>query len=308
MSGAPFHTRASGKLLLSAEYVVLDGALALALPTRFGQALDVAPADNPGVLHWHSINEKDEIWFDAEFALPDLSIRHSTHGQTAQTLQQILLAIRKQSSAFLNHTAGLAVSTRTDFPRAWGLGTSSTLIAALCEWSGTNPYTVLFETMGGSGYDLACAYAPGPLLYQLEKGIPKATPVDFQPAFADRLFFVYTGQKQNSREGISQYRRQKLNAGLIEQISQITRSLLQATDIGTFENLLEEHETLLSRQLNMPRAAETLFPGYPGAVKSLGAWGGDFVLVTSLWEHDTTIGWFRARGFETILSWTAMLR
>ena len=308
MPVTPFFTRASGKLLLSAEYVVLDGALALAAPTRFGQTLEVQAGENDAILHWHSLNEKDEIWFDAEFTLPELHIRHSTHEKTAETLQSILKAIRRQQPDFLNDTAGIEVSTRTDFPRAWGLGTSSTLIAALCAWGNANPYTVLSETMGGSGYDLACAYAPGALLYQLENGKPRSTPVDFHPPFAEQLYFVYTGQKQDSREGIQRYRQQKPSAGLIDAISEITRGLLEAADIDTFENLLEEHEALISAQLNMPRAAETLFPAYPGVVKSLGAWGGDFVLVSSLWDKDITVGWFREHGFGTILSWTAMLR
>ena len=35
------HFHANGKLLISGEYLVLDGALALAVPTRFGQNLQV---------------------------------------------------------------------------------------------------------------------------------------------------------------------------------------------------------------------------------------------------------------------------
>ena len=30
-----------------------------------------------------------------------------------------------------------------------------------------NPYILLFDTFGGSGYDIACAEAEGPVLYQL---------------------------------------------------------------------------------------------------------------------------------------------
>jgi len=32
-----------GKLLLTAEYVILDGAKALALPTKFGQEMEISP-------------------------------------------------------------------------------------------------------------------------------------------------------------------------------------------------------------------------------------------------------------------------
>ena len=35
----------NGKLLLTAEYLVLDGAKALALPTKFGQDLEVKKID-----------------------------------------------------------------------------------------------------------------------------------------------------------------------------------------------------------------------------------------------------------------------
>ena len=38
-----------GKLLLTGEYVVLDGAKALAIPTNKGQYLTVKPIDEPKV-------------------------------------------------------------------------------------------------------------------------------------------------------------------------------------------------------------------------------------------------------------------
>ena len=36
----------NGKLLITGEYVVLDGAKALALPTKFGQYLIIEPGKN----------------------------------------------------------------------------------------------------------------------------------------------------------------------------------------------------------------------------------------------------------------------
>ena len=44
-----------GKLLISAEYAVLDGALALALPTKFGQSLSVKSNSDNTIL-WNSIS------------------------------------------------------------------------------------------------------------------------------------------------------------------------------------------------------------------------------------------------------------
>ncbi len=48
-----------------------------------------------------------------------------------------------------------------------------------------------------------------------------------------------------------------------------------------FEKAIEEHERIISSNLQIPRLSETLFKDYWGSVKSLGAWGGDFVLMTN---------------------------
>ena len=60
-----------GKLLLSAEYAVLDGALALALPTKFGQSLTVEPTleNYENTVHWKSISNEGVVWFETEFII-----------------------------------------------------------------------------------------------------------------------------------------------------------------------------------------------------------------------------------------------
>jgi len=55
-----------GKLLISAEYAVLDGAQALALPTKFGQKLKVESTSG-NLIHWKSISNCGKIWFETEF-------------------------------------------------------------------------------------------------------------------------------------------------------------------------------------------------------------------------------------------------
>ena len=57
-----------GKLLLTGEYVVLDGALSLAIPTRFGQDLLVKPIEN-SILLWKSYDENKAIWFEDTFKI-----------------------------------------------------------------------------------------------------------------------------------------------------------------------------------------------------------------------------------------------
>ena len=309
MNDAPlWQTRARGKLLLTGEYAVLDGALALALPVRYGQSLVVETDDKPGQLLWLSRNEKGEIWFQAKFSLPELTPLQSTGKPTAEVLQQLLLACRRQNPYFLNATEGLLATTQTDFPRAWGLGTSSTLIAALARWAGVDPYRVLAETLGGSGYDIACAYAEGPLLYRLTGSGPDVQPAAFAPLFAGDLYFVFLGKKQNSRDAIRHYREfAQGHAELSAAISELTLKSLHAQTLHDFSTLLLEHERLIGAATGLPRAQELYFPDFPGVIKSLGAWGGDFVLAAGAGGAEAVRGYFREKGFGVCIPYAEML-
>lgn len=303
-----WENRAHGKLLLTGEYVVLDGALALALPVRYGQRLQAEPGEIPGVLHWKSLDHVGNTWFEATFSLPGLSLINATDQSTAIVLQTMLHACRQQASGFMNHKEGLQVCTQTDFPREWGLGTSSTLIALLARWAGVDPYPVLFDTLGGSGYDIACAFAEGPLLYRLTNRHPEIEAASFYPVFSNRLFFVFLGKKQNSREGIRHYRNHAPeNEGLANDISAITRQCLECSDLDTFTGLLLEHERLIGRALGLPRAQELYFADFPGVIKSLGAWGGDFVLAAGSGPVEETFAYFRSKGYGACIPYRKMV-
>ena len=58
----------NGKLLLTGEYVVLDGAKALAIPTKHGQSLKVTPIAEPKLI-WKSIDATGNVWFQHDFGL-----------------------------------------------------------------------------------------------------------------------------------------------------------------------------------------------------------------------------------------------
>lgn len=303
-----WENRAHGKLLLTGEYAVLDGALALALPVRYGQRLRAVPGTAPGKLHWKSLDHKGNTWFEAAFSLSDFAVVNTAYKKTAIQLESILRACRQQAPGFLNSDEGLRVITQTDFPREWGLGTSSTLIALLARWAGVDPYPVLFDTLGGSGYDIACAFAEGPLLYRLANRQPEIQAVPFQPPFSDRLFFVFLGKKQNSREGIRHYRQHvSENKRLVDDISAITRQCLQCDDFGVFSSLLLEHERLLGQALGLPRAQELYFADFPGTVKSLGAWGGDFVLAAGAGTPEETVAYFKEKGYTICIPYREMV-
>ena len=57
-----------GKLLLTGEYVVLDGAQSLAIPTSYGQSLTVKPIDESKLI-WKSLDENNNLWFEDIFTI-----------------------------------------------------------------------------------------------------------------------------------------------------------------------------------------------------------------------------------------------
>lgn len=303
-----FETRAQGKLLLTGEYFVLDGATALAVPVRFGQNLWVETGDSIGKLRWESQDPDGSVWFEAEFMWPDFMLLNSSDNKTAQTLGEILRACQRQKPSFFIENQSFRVFTQNDFPREWGLGTSSTLIAALAQWAGVDPYKVLFETLGGSGYDIACAYAKGPILYRLEGQIPLVEPTEALSRLTQHLYFVFLGKKQNSREGIAHYReRVSKDRGLIDQISRITQQFSEAKTLPELDSVLRSHEHLISETLGLLRAKDLYFKDFWGEIKSLGAWGGDFVLATSARPEAETRAYFSGKGLEVFMPWRAMI-
>lgn len=314
-SQSPLPIRASGKLLLTGEYFVLDGAHALALPVRFGQTLtvDFGTSNQSPQFHWQSLDADGTCWFSASFDLTDFSPIEFSDEKTARTLQAILQKCRQQNPNFLAppsavHRPPSTVSIRADFPRKWGLGTSSTLIAAVAKWAGVDPYKVLFETLGGSGYDIACAFAEAPILYRLDGQQPEIQPVAFEPDFTDQLYFVFLGQKQDSREGIRRYReRAGQLARLIPEISDLTRRFLAVRTLSALDEVIVEHENLVAAALDLSRAKSLYFNDFWGEVKSLGAWGGDFVLVTSPRPEAETRRFFNEKGFDTFFPYREMV-
>ncbi len=301
--------RANGKLLLTAEYFVLDGALALALPTRLGQHLHIK--DRPQkdeTLGWTSTKSDGEKWFEAHIDLRSLKCSQSDDAAIADRLEEIFAAIRQIQPGFFSPNRPFDIETQLEFPRDWGLGTSSTLIATLAQWAGIDPYDLLQKTFGGSGYDIACANAKGPIFYQRQEQGIRVSDAPFYPSFHDQLYFVYLGKKQNSREGIAHYRQRKENKqDLIEKVSELSLYLAKSTDFDHFSNLLAEHENLVSDFIQIQTVKEKHFADFWGSVKSLGAWGGDFVLLTSNRSAKETQAYCNEKGFEVFFAYKDLI-
>ena len=102
----------NGKLLLTGEYAVLDGALSLAVPTTFGQSLKVDEIDSPQIV-WQSFDEKGIVWFEAAFVLETLLSENvkPSKDPVAETLTKILKEAKKMNPDFLKEKKGLSKNT-----------------------------------------------------------------------------------------------------------------------------------------------------------------------------------------------------
>jgi len=296
-----------GKLLLTGEYVVLDGAKALGLPTKFGQTLQVVSTTKKQQIQWKSFLHDHKIWLDLEFVWDEqLQFECKNTSTEAQKLIEIFNWIAKEKPSIFNTETGYDFTSTLEFPKDWGLGSSSTLINNLAQWAEVDAFQLQDFAFGGSGYDVACAQNSTPILYS-KKGLPPSIEaVLFNPDYADQLFFVYLNKKQNSRDAIQKYRNQSPeNIQLaITQINAITQKILKVTKIEDFEVLIKSHEQIIGSLLNQLPIQKRLFSDYPRAIKSLGAWGGDFVLATG---GEKEKQYFIQKGFTTVLSYAEMI-
>ena len=305
----PSKFRANGKLLLTAEYFVLEGAVALATPLKAGQYLQVL---TPTVGHtnrlvWNSMDHEGKCWFTCEVDMDNLRMRTTNDTAVANRLIAIFRAIQQLNPTFWAevlalHKGGLTLKSFLEFPRAYGWGTSSTLIFMLAKWAGVNPQSLLSLTFGGSGYDIACAEANGPILYQKRVEGSNWVDISWSPSFVNQLYLVYLQKKQNSRTGIQRFKSKvSVTDQLIQQFTALTTAFLQANDGQTLNEIMVAHESIIAQHMELPTVKNTYFADFPGGIKSLGAWGGDFILVNSSLDPGPTNAYFKEKGFPVCL-------
>jgi mevalonate kinase len=297
----------NGKLLITGEYLVLDGAKAFALPTKFGQNLIVENGNNQEI-KWTSFDADGSIWLDIKISFEDILKQNLL--EESESVKNTLIKILHESYLlnpdFIQNSDGFNIATQLTFPRNWGLGTSSTLINNIAQWLSIDAFVLLNNSFGGSGYDIACAQNNTPILYHLENGKPAVEKVTFEPEFTNCLYFVYLDKKQSSKTAIASYYSNK-NKAIAQDIianDSITQKVLNANNSMEFSIALEDHEAQMSRILEMQTIKELLFPDFKGTIKSLGAWGGDFVLVIAA---DNPIEYFNKNGFVTVIPYSDMI-
>jgi mevalonate kinase len=293
-----FH--ANGKLLITGEYLVLKGATALAVPLNKGQTLSVGSSNETG-FSWRA-ETPNGLWFEIKFD-EKLTILETSDYKKAEKLQLILRKALQQKPSVQEKLTHSSVITRLEFDPSWGWGSSSTLLHLLKQWLEIDPYQLMDETFGGSGYDIACAGADQPIFYRRAKGeSPKITPAPFDPPFIHQMGIVYLNKKQSSSTQVKSFlKAASNNENLVEEISALSNEFATVQDVDTFMRLMHQHEKIIATATGLNPVQELLFPEYKGTIKSLGAWGGDFVLFLSEKNFATNKKWFESKGYPLVM-------
>ena len=296
--------RSNGKLFLIGEYVVMDGAKAFALPTKYGQCLFVEQNQSvQNTLNWKATKCDDSIWFEVTFELNSLQIISSTHLQLSESLQKILRQAKTLHPSFFETNLSYQCETKLEYPQEWGLGSSSTLIDLISQWIEIDPFELNQLTFKTSGYDIACAHHSQPILFQ--NNLIKVEKIQLDWDFMDDLFFVYLNQKQDTQAVVgNHYKNKPKDEALIHQLSDLVIEATKVKTLAELENIFDEYQTKLGDFMQQPKVKDVNFSDYDGTVKSLGAWGGDFVLVT---KREGFEKYFKQKGYNVIVPFREMI-
>lgn len=259
-------------------------------------------------LVWESYDSEGNVWFKSHISLYDFSAINTTDQDVSDKLQKILKNSVRQNSEFLSKWNGFKVVTQLEFPRNWGLGSSSTLYQLVAQWADVNALILYFKIERGSGYDVACSGAAEPIIYFSNDEEVSYTPIEFNPEFKNNLYFVHLNQKKDSSIGIKEYLKAvKKKKEFVSASSEIAEAMAEANTLKTFASLMDKHEDLVAHHTGFTKVKDEKFSDYDGSIKSLGAWGGDFILATSTKSEKDTKDYFNTKGYKTVLSYEEMI-
>ena len=284
----------------------MEGAKALAVPLKLGQRLTVKNIDEKQLI-WEAKSPAG-LWFKTILKLPTLEVLETNNQIFSNRLVLLLKNAKELSKHFLDNISGISVETKLGFNPEFGFGSSSTLVFCVSKWANVNPYLLQQKTFGGSGFDIACADAKSPITFQRTGEDIEINKVDLSSSVSSKLFFVYLGKKQQTSKSIKNFKKNAVYTNSdIDKITAITNEVIKAESIEDFEALLTEHEQLMSTILQIPTIKSTCFPRYDGCVKSLGAWGGDFVLISSRDSKKEISQQMKSLGFNTVFSYSELV-
>jgi mevalonate kinase len=297
--------------------MVIQGAKALAIPTVLGQELKFShnARRKAKIVNWVSSIHGGVTWYSNQFNIEN-NFEPSTQGSSERTefIRSLLFAIDELNPDFFKEQGVYTFKTFMDFDPGWGLGSSSSLIANLAMVAEIQPFDLLFRSSlnQGSGYDVAVCFMGQPLTYHIEEEVYHwAEPTELAwNDFAGKCRLVYLNRKQDSNLEVKRFKSKwKVghNHDTMKEISEISEKLPSVTDYDEFCNLLAQHELIMSEVLKQKCIKEELFPDFDGVIKSLGAWGGDFILACPKNNPKLTEQYFLNKGYNVIIDFKKMI-
>lgn len=243
---------------------------------------------------------QDKVWFECQLRVTDFSVLEASHPEKGETLSRLFQAIRKLNPEFLPD-GGTLIETTLEANPEWGLGSSSTLVSLLAQWSGVNAYELNEAVFSSSGFDIACATARQPIFFIRGKAVQE---IELNYSFANQLFLVYSGEKMPTKAHVGEFlKKEKPSVKIIEEISHLSDQFAACADQDEFNRLIRVHEERIAGLLGVTSVKKQLFADFRGEIKSLGAWGGDFYLVSSRQPFSEIKKYFGNKGLTILFHW-----
>ncbi|MCT3898859.1 30S ribosomal protein S6 [Elizabethkingia anophelis] len=282
----------------------MDGAKALAIPTKPGQDLSAEKIDDHrSLIHWETYRE-GKLWLKTCIDYKNLFVTETNIANASAFILKIFSTLKDMRSESLEADYSYILRSNVQFPENFGLGSSSTLMNNIANWGNVDAFALNDIALGGSGYDIAVAKAGAPIIYIRNRGNKTVETVNYSPSFKDQLLFVHLNKKQDSREGITMYKQMEKSQDLIHYFSKLTDEILISENLENFSLIMEDHEKTMSNFLKIPTVKEKYFKNAPSFFKSLGAWGGDFILTTKFCDYEN---YFLHNGFPNFFSYDELI-
>ncbi|MCT4216213.1 30S ribosomal protein S6 [Elizabethkingia anophelis] len=282
----------------------MDGAKALAIPTKLGQDLSAEIiTDHKSQIHWETYRE-GKLWLKTCIDYNNLSILETNLDSASDFILKIFKTLKDLGSVKLSGNDSYRLKSNVQFPENFGLGSSSTLMNNVAKWGDVDAFVLNDIALGGSGYDIAVAKSGTPIIYTRNEENKTVETVNYSPSFKDQLLFVHLNKKQDSREGITMYRQMEKSQDLIHYFSRLTEEVLESDNLEKFSLIMDDHEKTMSNFLKIPTVKEKYFENAPSFFKSLGAWGGDFILTSKFCDYEN---YFLHNGFPNFFSYDELI-
>ena len=183
----------NGKILLTSEYLVMDGAKSIAFPSKLSQELNVININSESFF-WKAYDHNNNLWFQEKFKIKQ---NEFLYDGKKNLVSERLKKLFNHLSRKIGHKIfyGKEFNSKLNFNRNWGLGSSSTLVNNLAKWARVDPYELLNSTFKGSGYDIACCDKTNPIIFMKKENKIEIIDISFRVNFLEKIYLIYTNRK-----------------------------------------------------------------------------------------------------------------